>query len=87
MALCLSVEGVDEAPEHALALIGELCSIGHDGLVDAGDGLVPEDAVVGFVGTGGCAMGPGPKRPLPDGHGQPRSPRKQSLYACPQTRT
>ena len=57
MALCLSVEGVDEAPEHALALVGELCSIGHDGLVDAGDGLVPEDAVVGFVGTGGAPWG------------------------------
>ena len=67
-ALDLCVEGVDEAPEEALALVGELGSVGRDGLdqgveglLDAGDGLVlaPDGSVVGFVGTGGGAVEPG----------------------------
>ena len=67
-ALDLCVEGVDEAPEEALALVGELCSVGGDGLDQGVEGLldacerlvlVPDGSVVGFVGTGSGAVEPG----------------------------
>ena len=67
-ALDLCVEGVDETPEEALALVGELGSVrgdgldqGVEGLLDAGERLVlvPDGSVVGLVGTGSGAVEPG----------------------------
>ena len=63
-ALGLGVEHVDEAPEQALALVGELRSVGRDavchdaeGFRDGGEGVlrVPDLPVVEFVALRGCA--------------------------------
>ncbi len=63
-ARCLGVEHVDEAPEHAYALVGELDPVGRDTfdedaerLADRVGGVfgVPDVAVVELVAPGGCA--------------------------------
>ena len=61
----LSVEGVDEAPEQALALVGELCSVWAYALGEDAEGLahrlhgvvlVPDDAGVELAALGGGAV-------------------------------
>ena len=58
-ALCLCVEGVDEAPQEVRSFVGELCAVGCglceevEGLDDGGGGflLVPYDAGVELIGS------------------------------------
>ena len=73
--LRLGVQHVDEAPEQALALVGELRAVGGDALdqgmhrlLDAGERLVlvPDEAVVDLVRSGGGAV---QRRVVADGGG------------------